>query len=194
MTTSTSVFQITPFENCDECISKVRRAVRQIGGLKLIGMDPEKGILIISSKRHEPETIRAALEPNFQNKSIILLQNKHSSGVNVNRDEAGRSTVDFRDMTGMLMTLPEAGRVRRVECRQDVLRVDYYEKPSMISNVAAADVSDFVQVSVPPTSTKPSAPPISTPYNGYPVNGWPYADHYTTPQKDDYPDCACTIM
>ncbi|XP_023757227.1 uncharacterized protein LOC111905732 isoform X2 [Lactuca sativa] len=149
MATSTSVFQITPFENCDECISKVRRAVRQIGGLKLIGMDPEK---------------------------------------------AGSSTVDFRDMTGMLMTLPEAGRVRRVECRQDVLRVDYYETPSMISNAAAADVSGFVPVPVPPTSTKPSAPPMTTPYNGYPVNGWPYADHYTTPQKDDYPDCACTIM
>ncbi|KAI3780920.1 hypothetical protein L2E82_10913 [Cichorium intybus] len=184
-----SVFQIKPFHNCDGCNLKVRMAVRKFDGVKLVATDPENGIFAISTNDH-PEAIKGALQRKFRKKSVILLPKK-------NTVHQSRSCVDdFKDMTGMLMTLPQAGRIQRVEFRQDLLTVDYYERQSVISNAAAAShiegVSGFAP---PPRATNPTAPPVhfaTESYGyGYPVGG-SYA-RSTTPE-DDYPDCRCSIM
>ncbi|KAI3515267.1 hypothetical protein L1887_14090 [Cichorium endivia] len=184
-----NVFQIKPFHNCDGCNLKVRMAVRKFDGVKLVATDPENGIFTISSNDH-PEAIKAALQRKFRKKSVILLPKK-----NIVRQSRSRVD-DFIDMTGMLMTLPQAERIQRVELRQDLLTVDYYERQSAIFNAATPahieGVSSFVP---PPRATMPTAPPVAlrteTYGYGYPVGG-SYVQS-TTPE-DDYPDCRCSIM
>ncbi|KAI3721164.1 hypothetical protein L2E82_32169 [Cichorium intybus] len=196
---TTNVFQIKPFDNCDGCNLKVKLAVRKFDGVNLEATDPENGIFTISTNEH-PEAIRAALQRKFSKKTIILLPKKKPRNSSVHQSRScvasREGSVDFKGMTGMLMTLPQAERIQSLECRQDVLRVKYYERQSVISTAVAhieEDMSGFVP---PPRATKPSAPPVPLTTEDY-AYGYPVSGSYarsTTPEDDDYPDCRCTIM
>ncbi|KAI3519903.1 hypothetical protein L1887_09123 [Cichorium endivia] len=194
---TTNVFQIKPFDNCYGCNRMVKKAVHKFHGVNLEATDPDNGIFTISTNEH-PEAIRAALQRKFSKKTIILLPKKkpHNSSVHQSRScvASREGNVDFKGMTGMLMTLPQAERIQSLEYRQDVLRVNYYERQSVISTAAAhiEDMSGFVP---PPRATKPSAPPVPLTTEDY-AYGYPVSGSYarSTNGEDDYPDCRCTIM
>ncbi|KAL4576249.1 hypothetical protein LXL04_012340 [Taraxacum kok-saghyz] len=71
---TTIVLQIDEFCNCEGCIQKVKKTFYELGGVKLLKMDPEIGKFTISTAR-QANTIKYALECTFSKKNVVIFEN-----------------------------------------------------------------------------------------------------------------------
>ncbi|KAI3519897.1 hypothetical protein L1887_09117 [Cichorium endivia] len=80
--TTTTVLQVVPFDNCEGCIHRVKKALRKHIGVGLIEMAPDSGEFTISTVKH-PEVIKNALQRKFRWRTITLLPESDRPDENV---------------------------------------------------------------------------------------------------------------
>ncbi|KAL7614992.1 uncharacterized protein LOC111905734 [Lactuca sativa] len=133
MTTTpmTIVLQIDPFCNCEGHIHQVKKTLRDIGGVKLLAMNPEMGKFTILTAKH-PEVIKFAFTQTFRKKNIILSLehpnqlpgfNNPDNLMNISRQTpvsfaTPLGTADVHDIAKAFVTMSHAKGLKAMEFTQ----------------------------------------------------------------------------
>ncbi|CAH1424434.1 unnamed protein product [Lactuca virosa] len=150
----TIILQIDQFCNCDGCIQKVKNTFCELGGVKLLEMNPEIGKFIISTTKHS-DVIKYALERTFSKKKVILFENpKHPcqppihnhQNVIINHNHIyqvpSSITTNAYDVAKVLATTTHAKGLQSVEITHMKLNFNNFEnRPSLRSRHAINNVT-----------------------------------------------------
>ncbi|KAJ9540065.1 hypothetical protein OSB04_026571 [Centaurea solstitialis] len=169
-TTRMTIFlQIIGFHNCQGCMRKVRIALRKIGGVELVELDPETGNVTVTTTTKHPEEIRYALERKMKKKVVIMSREIVPTNQNPNQIlTADRiptlPTFDFQDLGKVMLRLSQV--LESVEVvHSNSIRVNFnpredrqFARPESRGGVHIED-SDVEYA--PPRPLAPRAPPWS---------------------------------
>ncbi|KAI3721167.1 hypothetical protein L2E82_32172 [Cichorium intybus] len=224
MTTTpmTIVLQINPFCNCYGCVQKVKKTLRDLGGVKLLAMNPEIGEFTLLTAEH-PDVIKFALKQTFPKKEIILsLEHPNQLPAFNNPNNlitrqppvslvAPLNTANVHDLATAFVTMSHAEGLESMEFNQSsTFKINFTNRenqPSTSRSSLGHNIRDTGGVHVkddgceyahplqppPPDTTKPSAPLIPTTENH--VYGYP-AELYGVRRSSEYddPHGCCTIL
>lgn len=211
--------QIDRFCNCEGCIQKVKTTFRELGGVKMLAMDPDNGIFTILTAK-PTEIVQSALQKKLK-KNVNIQQETGSlpnslSAFNNPRNLISPSSlvipqgnVDVHDLANALVTISHAEGLQSVEYTQsNTFKFNFNNpknrpstswSPITSHNIRGSNGVYYEDVPPlpppPPPTTEPSAPLIPT--SQYQVYGYP-SEFYGFPKSsmndyDDPQDC-CNIL
>ncbi|KAL4576248.1 hypothetical protein LXL04_012339 [Taraxacum kok-saghyz] len=217
-TPMTIIVQIDGFCNCNGCIQKVKKTLRDLGGVKLLAMNPELGEFIISTANHV-DVIKFAIQQTFPKKDVIVSPklshpNQIPTSITPQNPLPLVNPPNVHEIAKALVTVSHAEGLESVEFKQsNTLKVKFRSRENQVNqpSTSGSSSSSYARGSgghfkddgfgdvpglppPPPNASEPSAPliPLSEDY----VYGYPADQLYggRRSSKYDDPRGCCAIL